>query len=253
MIEASRWSDFRARAQRDGQLIELTIRELYSSHLPEDAHAIDGGANVGFHTLGLAARLGRGKVLAIEANRQTFATLQDKVKALPQVSPVFCALQDDPELENISFNCSPTHPGRSGVGRIWDLIAPGQVQYGEPDVVPATTLDKLVAENGWGRLDFIKLDLEGGEYNALHGGERALQELRPLVVSEHSVHAQQLNHFKIDEHYGWLEGLGYVPVSPSGDRVTMKNPFPFWYVYLVPKERLDWWAPRIETVLNRHL
>lgn len=251
-METTRWQAFAERAHADGQLIERVIRQLYSDHLPEDGQVIDGGANLGFHTLGLAARLTRGRILAVEANRATYAGLLKRVAQRLQVMPVFAALQSDPSCDWIRFNCSPTHPGRSGVGRIWDLIAPGQVEYAQGDFVPATTIDRLVALHGLPRLDFVKLDLEGGEYHALRGAEQALRDLRPLVVAEHSKHSPRLNGFQIEDYFAWLTSQGYAPLSPSGQAVTLADPFPFWYVFLVPLERLDWWKPRIEGAVSRH-
>lgn len=251
-METDRWLAFAERAHADGQLIERVIRQLYTDHLPEDGQAIDGGANLGFHTFGLAARLTRGRILAVEANRVTFAGLLARLALRPQVMPVFGALQSDANCTQIRFNCSPSHPGRSGVGRIWDLIAPGQVEYAQGDLVPATTIDRLVAHHELPRLDFIKLDLEGGEYHALRGAERALRGLRPLVVAEHSKHSPRLNGFRIEDYFAWLSSLGYVPVSPAGSDMTIADPFPFWYVFLVPEERLGWWRPRIEHAAEQH-
>jgi FkbM family methyltransferase len=247
------WLDFKERARADGKLIENVIMDVYSNLLPEDACAIDGGANVGLHTLGLARRLGTGRVIAVEANPKTFATLEQRTKSFPQVTRIHAALQDDPERGQISFNCSSTHPGRSGVSRLWDRIAPDQVRYDEPLTVTATTIDRIVQEYGLARLDFIKLDLEGGEYHAVRGARHSLATLRPLVVSEHSIHAPAINGFEIATYLGWLDSLGYVPLAPNGAAATPDEPYPFWYVFLVPKERLPEFRPLLQGALQSHL
>lgn len=251
MMNETEWKDFVARARRDGKLIENVIKDVYVSNIDRAGNALDGGAHVGFHTIGLALHLTRGKVLAVEANAATFKTLQSNTRRFDNVVLSYAALQDGPERPTVTFNCSTSHPGRSGIGRLWDRIAPGEVQYEASATVPATTIDKLVCDNVPSRLDLIKLDLEGGEYHALQGGEATLRRLRPLVVSEHSVHAPVLNGFAIGDYFTWLQSLNYTPLSPGGERVDLNRPFPFWYVFLVPTERLDDWSSRIATSLDK--
>ena len=166
--------------------------------------AIDGGGNVGFLTKGLAEHLQSGKLVSVEANHSTYATLQRNTRRFPNVTTVFAALEKDENRATITFNCSVSHPGRSGVSRLWDRISAGKVEYEAPVDVPAITIDKLVREQQLARLDFIKLDLEGGEYHALRGAEHTLRVLRPLVVSEQSIHAPKLNGVEIGDYSEWL-------------------------------------------------
>jgi FkbM family methyltransferase len=52
--------------------------------------------------------------------------------------------------------------------------------------VPVTvdTLDALVARIGLSRLDFIKIDVEGGELHVLQGGQGTIEEFRPALLVE---------------------------------------------------------------------
>jgi FkbM family methyltransferase len=201
---------------------------------------------VGFHTLPLSRHLSAGKVVAVEANRSTFGRLKTNTQELRNVVLVHAALQDSPDAQTITFHCSTSHPGRSGVGKLWEIIAPGQVIYREPEVVSATTVDKLVEHHRLHRVDFMKLDLEGGEYNALRGATRTLADLRPLIVTEHSSQAAELNHYSMDSYFRLIAQSGYVPIAPNGDVVQAERPVPFWYVFMVPQEALAEWRRRIE-------
>ena len=53
---------------------------------------------------------------------------------------------------------------------------------------PLTTIDKLVAELGLERVDFIKMDIEGAEVRAINGGRETLARYRPrfAVSAYHS-------------------------------------------------------------------
>lgn len=48
--------------------------------------------------------------------------------------------------------------------------------------VPLTTIDKMVAELGLPRVDFIKMDIEGAEPNALRGGRETLAKYHPRLA-----------------------------------------------------------------------
>jgi FkbM family methyltransferase len=47
--------------------------------------------------------------------------------------------------------------------------------------VPVTTIDLLVRELGLPRVDFIKIDIEGAEREALQGGMQTLRRHRPRL------------------------------------------------------------------------
>jgi len=47
--------------------------------------------------------------------------------------------------------------------------------------LPLTTIDKLVAELGLERVDFIKMDIEGAEVRALHGGAATIAKYHPRM------------------------------------------------------------------------
>jgi hypothetical protein len=53
--------------------------------------------------------------------------------------------------------------------------------------VPLTTIDKLVAELGLARVDFIKMDIEGAEKPALAGGAATIRKFQPRmsIATEH--------------------------------------------------------------------
>jgi len=54
-------------------------------------------------------------------------------------------------------------------------------------VVPLTTIDKLVAELGLPRVDFIKMDIEGAEKPALSGASATIRKFHPRmsIATEH--------------------------------------------------------------------
>lgn len=111
----------------------------------------DVGANAGFFSV-LAGRLG-GPVVAVEADEQNAALLRENAAGLPvTVLPVACAAEDG-EIEMGTMPC-----GRSAKAQDARIV------------VPARSLRSIAAELGLVP-SFIKLDIEGGETDALLGLE----------------------------------------------------------------------------------
>ncbi|HLY05567.1 MAG TPA: FkbM family methyltransferase [Rhizomicrobium sp.] len=164
-----------------GDLFESVIEDICKRILSPGDLALDGGAHVGRHTFPMAERVGAtGLVLAIEAHPTLARDLAKRAKKrrLAQVEIVRAALSD--RVGCVSFHCVRRHPAYSGIRtRRYDFD--DDVQAIEVD---ATTVDSLLAEHPSRRLHLMKLDLEGGEFRALEGGEATLKTHRPLVVFE---------------------------------------------------------------------
>ncbi len=60
---------------------------------------------------------------------------------------------------------------------------------GKDEMIELTTIDELIAGLKLPKLDFIKMDIEGAEINALHGAQQTLKRWRPrmAISSYHKV------------------------------------------------------------------
>ena len=76
--------------------------------------------------------------------------------------------------------------------------------------VKCNSLDNIF----YGRVDFIKMDVEGAEYNALMGAEKLIKKYRPtLLIENHLFHDSQIEKKIIMLIMGW--DIGYeVRVQP---------------------------------------
>lgn len=132
--------------------------------------AVDGGANIGVYTLSLAQA--GADVLAFEPN-PPIADRARRAIALngldARVRLRVAALGDRPGVARFETDAQPENAR---------LAASGGIE------VPVTTLDAEIAALGWSALDFVKLDLEGGEADALRGARATLARTSPLVMSE---------------------------------------------------------------------
>lgn len=140
--------------------------------------ALDVGANVGHHTLAFSRIFG--SVHAFEPNPMVFGQLERAVyyNRVDNVTLHSCGLWDcDAVLE---FNVPPA--GNTGMGSFKEEI-PGMGDAAKV-VLPVRRGDDVLASAKVERIDFVKIDVQGAEGEALNGLARTLAQSRPLVWIE---------------------------------------------------------------------
>jgi FkbM family methyltransferase len=191
--------------------------------------ALDGGAHKAYHTRQLAALPNRRKVYAVEASESLATGL--RAMQIPNVEVVCAAIQQDPACNEVVFRLSDSHPGRSGILPIWKDDA--SVHYTEVRAA-ATTIDRICEGQP---INFIKLDLEGGEFRALQGGAKTLAAGRPWIAFENSIHARKSGGFTQQEFYDFFAANGYDLLTFWGEAYTPTNEFQYWYAAAAPVEQ----------------
>lgn len=77
--------------------------------------------------------------------------------------------------------------------------------------VKVETLDRLFDDgNGEStRVDFVKIDVEGGELHVLHGGERIIENFQPTIFMELEERHTDRYGYSPDDVVQWLADRGY--------------------------------------------
>lgn len=147
-------------------LVERVVR-------PGDV-ALDIGANIGWYTVLLGARVGAGVVHAFEPVPPIFEELRENCRLND--------VQDRVRLNNLALG---EHPGTVDLHTF--AGSPhghsSQSTLGRDDYTafrtPVVRLDDYLEESGTESPAFIKMDVEGAEMNVLRGAERLLSSQRP--------------------------------------------------------------------------
>jgi FkbM family methyltransferase len=143
---------------------------------------IDVGANDGYYTLFAAQKVGKGgRVLAVEPSTRERINLKRNIarNGLANVTVVPVALGATCGTAELRL-AQGAHSGHNTLGR----FANDGVQAERVEQVQVRTLDDVVAEQKLGRIDVIKIDVEGAEASVIAGGRSALCTMRPLIVLE---------------------------------------------------------------------
>jgi len=109
------------------------------------------------------------------------------IKGLANLTPYTLALDAEPRtgVMSVPFGRRVPVTGRSFLTGRSSGLGPN-VEFVRHEEVPVAvdTMDALVSRVGLTRLDFIKIDVEGGELHVLQGGDNTIRELRPALLVE---------------------------------------------------------------------
>jgi FkbM family methyltransferase len=142
--------------------------------VPQGGVVIDVGANLGEWSVPLAKAAGAGgKVLCCEPNPAIAAALAAtlRINNLVQAVVIETAASDTDGEGRLAID-----PANTGLSRLSDK------NHGV--AVRLCKLDTIVAERGLGRVDLVKIDVEGHERLVFDGGLETLRRFGPAVVFE---------------------------------------------------------------------
>jgi FkbM family methyltransferase len=91
--------------------------------------------------------------------------------------------------------------------------------------VPLKIFDEQVALLGIDRIDFIKLDIEGGEFFALKGARKSIEKFRPAVMVEINKDTYTAAGYAVSDVYDFFASLKYVPfaIDKQGDLIPAQR------------------------------
>lgn len=220
---------------RLGVLSEAIIEGFYRAHVRPGDNVIDVGANAGRHTFPLAECVGAdGKVFAIEA----LPTMMQRLKAsavkmgLPGIE--FLEFAAGRESGKVTFYTVPDALALSSL-KVRDNIATDHAMV--PITVQMKTLDSLFGADS---ITFIKLDVEGAEFDVLRGARQLISRCRPAIAFEDGRgRSAELFGYTMEEFYGFFEAVSYSVFDlfglPVGTALNKTNGP--WNFFAVPKER----------------
>jgi FkbM family methyltransferase len=191
----------------------------------------DIGAHVGSIALGMAGLVGRsGRVVAFEADPETAENLMENRDRNGLTTPleIVSSAVWSYSSSRISFRRGGEKRSHGGVEMDGQYPVLGS---GEVIEIPAITLDDFVAKSGLVP-QLIKIDVEGGEYEVLSGGERLFSMQRPLIAAEihHKQAADRIALWLLGHHYRsrWIAPVERFPCCLLAWPESFKGPHWMW-------------------------
>lgn len=193
---------------------EPEITELIEKYLPLGGTFVDIGANIGFHSLFAAGVAGpAGVVVAFEPlprlQEQTRRSIAQNKFTKVRIEPVALGVASGTALLSLVEE-------NVGASSLQNVAADRAVR--DSVSVLVRTLDSY--QDTFSRLDLVKIDIEGSEFEALRGGEVLLRNYKPVIILEFSPHVYEKDYEgKSLALYEYLVGLGYT-VTDIENQVT---------------------------------
>jgi FkbM family methyltransferase len=204
---------------------DISLTQYMLRHIKEGSTVVDVGANIGYTTILLGRRVGKhGKVLAFEASptNYDFAVENVKLNYLSHVDLFQLAVYKEaavlPFLEPSRFRGG----GSLKIKETQESLAIN-APFDAFNIIEvnAVSLDEQLRDVG--KIDFIKIDIEGGEYNAFLGMEGLLKNRKVDVVSFElnagALGDELLPLRELLKSYATSHGVSFYIINAEGDPV----------------------------------
>ena len=206
-----------------GNFQDYVVNQKYV-RLADDAVIFDAGANIGSMAFRFAEQAPRGHVYAFEPTDFAYGKLLNNLALNPhlakRITPVQLFLSDrtksDHEIQayaswKVDGSALNTHPLHGGAIK----SAPS---------VPAVTLDDYCLTNRIQRVDLIKIDTDGHEFNILRGARRIVEKHRPYIIFEIGLYELKEHDIEFEQIYKYFTGYDYDLLNAkNGRQVTLEN------------------------------
>jgi FkbM family methyltransferase len=149
--------------------------------LTKDMTVLDIGANIGYYAL-MEAKVCK-RVIALEPDMDNFRNLSKNIgiNEYKNIQPYLMAAGDKDGTLEFALSKVPN----------WHRVAVG----GEKDVVivPVSKVDTFLNKMGKPKIDLLRMDVEGYEYNILEGARETIKRDRPMMFIE--IHRDLMKNF----------------------------------------------------------
>lgn len=150
---------------------EQHLVNIFKTYVQKHFTVIDGGAHLGMHTMRLSDLVPEGHVYAFEASPRTYEKLKQTIEYN--------------DIKNITLYNNALYNENKPAYVIEHMHADqDRVNIGNSSThknIQAIAIDSLNLD----RLDFIKLDIEGGEYAAILGAKNTINKHKPIITYEY--------------------------------------------------------------------
>jgi FkbM family methyltransferase len=181
------------------------IRELVKK-LPVNPVVIDIGANAGFFNVLLLSKIKKARILAYEPLASNTNYIGQLIAANPFMSDSLTiekAAVTGTEKESIDLFMEDTTDNQV----VASVFAGFNKDNLKKTTVPCVSLSKIVADNKLEKIDLLKMDCEGSEYDIIYNTPKEIVQLAThLAIEVHNVDEERNNFTQLATY---LEFLGY--------------------------------------------
>ena len=200
--------------------------------IPEDAVIFDVGANAGVMSLNFAKNAPKGKVYAFEPTNYALKKLRRNLELNPGHSSVvepINAFLSSTEKKREEIRAYSSWKVDKSIGHMQHQVHGGTAM--STVGVPTITLDEFIQRNKIDRIDFIKIDTDGHEYDVLMGAEKSIRQFQPQIIFELGLYVMEERNIQFSNYLEYFSNLGYSLSNAANNRHIDENN----YLKMIPK------------------
>jgi len=186
---------------------------------------VDIGANVGLMCLQFARMVPQGRVYAFEPTHYALEKLKRNISLNPSMADrvfvinSFVSERSDINPVIVAYSSWKVNGVRSSSDHPVHLGTPKSAEG-----VPAVSLNDFVEKENPSRIDLIKIDTDGHEYEVFKGAERVIARYRPRIIFEIGLYVMDEKKIDFDFYYNYFQKLNYKLIdSKSGATISLSN------------------------------
>jgi FkbM family methyltransferase len=152
---------------------------------------IDIGANIGRYSIHFS-EIENSKVICFEPQKDNFKALEGNISLNKRknISPYNQGIFD--KNTKLDLNICEENCGANSL-----VIERG----GKKEKITVSKLDDFLKEKGFGKVDLIKIDVEGAEINVLKGAKETIKKYHPIIFLEILEDKQEIFDFLLSNGY----------------------------------------------------
>lgn len=172
--------------------------ELCKEYISETSIVLDIGANIGLHSIYLSGLAKDGCILAFEPSLATFSFLLINTANISNIVPINLAVSDEGKIADFFHTSDNAYSS---------LIDTKRKEVISVTKVPCMRVDDVVSGLQLNRVDFVKIDVEGLEFEVLKGMVEVMTKHQPVIFCE--IYRGKNSNQQPDETVQLLIGKGY--------------------------------------------
>jgi len=180
---------------------EMTVLKKISKINP--SIIIDGGANVGDYSLMVTKIIPKCRVYAFEPVKSTFHKLTENVREYSWISPVMSGLFKENCSMEINLFKADEHSS------LYDIQGLPE-KSNQKETIKLIQGDDFMTGKSIDFIDFLKLDIEGAEYDALLGFENCIKNGKVRAVQFEYGYINITTKKLLIDFYNFFEANNYV-------------------------------------------
>ena len=194
--------------------------------IPADALILDVGGNFGVMSLQFAKTAFKGRVIAFEPTHYAISKFTKNLRLNPELAKRI-------EIINSFVSASTNQNADIKAFSSWKVsgekekseIHPVHLGTSKPtEGVGSVTLNDFCKQASLARIDLIKIDTDGHEYEVLQGAKECIMRFRPKIIFEVGQYVMKEKKIDFNFYVNYFSGLNYKLFdAETGKEITAAN------------------------------